>query len=88
MLRIFNRALLLFISLLSSLIISGECYAVGPNYKPKHPVEFAKPWPEIFDHKKHMTRFREMNVSCTECHTFSVKTTSSDPLNEGVKKDF
>lgn len=80
MLHIFNNTVI-------AILFSTVSFA-APNYSPKHPVQFVKPWPKIFDHSKHSEKFKSMNISCSECHTFSVKSAASDPLSPGVPKGF
>lgn len=82
MLRTFSKSIFSAI-----LLITAETVA-APNYKPSHPPQFVQKWPELFNHKKHLEKFKQMGVSCTECHTFSVKANTSDPLLPGVSKGY
>lgn len=53
--------------------------------KDKKPVRVAVSG--LFDHKKHSKAFAG-SVSCTDCHSFSVKTNTGDPLSLSVPKGF
>lgn len=46
------------------------------------------PLKRLFSHSEHEAPFLRMNVACTECHSFSVKTGPFDPLAPEVKKGF
>ena len=43
---------------------------------------------ELFSHKTHSPVFANQGIQCTDCHTFAVKTTPSDPTGAEVKKGF
>lgn len=42
----------------------------------------------LFSHKRHQLPFQSMGISCTECHSFAVKSQSFDPLAENVESGF
>jgi hypothetical protein len=77
--RIFIK-LSIFISLcLASLTASG--------FK-KRDVTLVKKYEDLFSHKNHLSHFQKSNVSCVDCHSFSVKSMNQDPLGETVGSGF
>ncbi len=38
----------------------------------------------LFDHKKHKVPMKDSNISCSDCHDFSVKSPAFDPLAKNV----
>lgn len=47
-------------------------------------VELRTPMNQLFNHKNHRTVFSKNGVACTDCHTFSIKSQSFDPLSPNV----
>lgn len=46
------------------------------------------PLKNLFSHKGHLDAFKKTGVSCTNCHSFALKSNSSDPLSAGIPKGF
>lgn len=46
--------------------------------------ELHTPIKNLFDHKKHADIMKTNKISCTQCHSFSVKSPSFDPLAKNV----
>jgi hypothetical protein len=42
------------------------------------------PLKDLFSHKNHQDSFKKTGISCTNCHSFSIKSDSSDPLSQGI----
>lgn len=47
-------------------------------------VETRQSIKELFDHKKHKDSFKSTGIACVDCHQFSVKSPSFDPLAKNV----
>ncbi|GAB4409012.1 MAG: hypothetical protein OHK0056_10620 [Bacteriovoracaceae bacterium] len=43
---------------------------------------------KIFNHEKHRDVFNKFNLSCTECHSFSVKANDPGPLGQPIGRGF
>lgn len=50
--------------------------------------ELREPVKSLFNHDKHKNILSKNKVSCTDCHSFSVKSLSSDPLAKNVDSGF
>lgn len=49
---------------------------------------FVKPIPDLFVHKSHLEAFRQSGIACADCHSFSIKTNTSDPTSSGVGEGY
>ncbi|HPI40017.1 MAG TPA: cytochrome c3 family protein [Pseudobdellovibrionaceae bacterium] len=79
MLHIFIRTIFRIIIFSFSLIwISNTSYAENANLH--------LPLKDLFSHKNHLESFKKTGISCTNCHSFSLKSNPSDPLAPGVPK--
>lgn len=58
-------------------------FAVARTATPPAPL-LRQPMKQMFSHKGHLGSFKSANVSCTDCHSFSVKSPSFDPLAPNV----
>ncbi|OFZ22529.1 MAG: hypothetical protein A2X94_02700 [Bdellovibrionales bacterium GWB1_55_8] len=45
-----------------------------------------KPRDKLFSHKSHLKPFESLGVSCTDCHTFSIKPEETGPMGRQVKE--
>lgn len=51
-------------------------------------VDTRLPLKQLFNHKKHATPLASTGVSCLDCHDFSVKSASFDPLAKNVDEGY
>lgn len=51
-------------------------------------TETRRPLNKLFDHKKHAASFQQTKITCTDCHSFSVKSPTFDPLAQNVGAGF
>lgn len=59
-------------------------FVLNAEAKKKVEPELRKPFKELFNHKSHQKAFADTKLSCTDCHNFSVKSSSFDPLASNV----
>lgn len=87
---IFNFLFSLFILGAMSLVLSSSLLLAEPQGKSSESKGKAlrEPVKTLFDHKKHRNPFNKSSTSCTDCHTFSVKAPSSDPLAAKVPSGY
>lgn len=91
MLRILTERLFLlfswtlFIGVVHSYAEGAEKVPESSKALSKDKPKLVKPMKSLFSHKNHLESFKKLDVSCTTCHSFSVKTQASDPLAEGVE---
>ena len=50
----------------------------------KKKVVLLAPLKTLFSHNKHLEHFKNLNVSCTDCHSFSIKSIIKGPLAKPV----
>ena len=72
---------------ISLILISLFGAAVFSLAEAKGKKDVVVPVDTLFDHKKHAKTFSG-SVSCTDCHSFSVKADVNDPLSPPVPKGF
>lgn len=61
-------------------LLAGVAFVTLPGALGRGEPLLVTPLKELFHHKAHQESFAKNGVSCTDCHTFSVKTQTSDPL--------
>lgn len=71
----------------ASLIIVFSFSFASLATEKKNP-QMRTPMKELFSHKFHDPLFQKAKVSCTDCHSFSVKSQSFDPLAKNVDSGF
>lgn len=67
-------------SLIFILCVSNSAFAKKEEAKP----ELRKAYSELFNHKLHLKPFADTKVVCIDCHRFSIKSSSFDPLASNV----
>lgn len=80
-------ALILFSILLPALTCFGEETKKVASYttaKPRTKPEIRLPLKQLFSHKAHLESFKGTGVTCGDCHNFSIKSPSFDPLAKNV----
>ncbi|MCC6276655.1 MAG: hypothetical protein IT289_01925 [Oligoflexia bacterium] len=65
------------------LVFAGSGAGLAQSTTSKN-LSNTRPLKDIFDHKRHSESFKKMSISCTDCHTFSVKAVTGDPTAKGV----
>jgi hypothetical protein len=84
MFRIFIFNLLVITTLFAGLGLAAE--ETSPIHAPKgtRPT-LTQPLDELFSHSKHKGTFDKLNMTCTDCHKFSVHGQGTEPLSEPIR---
>lgn len=61
---------------------------LGQGAFDKTPSHLLFPLRSLFSHSNHKESFQKLQISCTECHNFSLKSIKKGPLAPGVDKGF
>lgn len=80
--------LVLYIGTFSLRGRAAEVGAAGAATSNKASPELTVSLKSLFDHKRHLAPFKDGSIGCTDCHTFSIKSPSFDPLAPNVAKGF
>lgn len=47
-----------------------------------------RPMNELFSHQKHNSHFKNLNISCQDCHRFEIKTKEKGPQEKPIAREF
>lgn len=69
------------VGVMVGVLVSGMVAAKGPNKNPEQNTpELRQSIKELFNHKRHNEALSSSGMECVDCHSFSIKSSTSDPL--------